>query len=212
MIEEFNSLMNKIDININDKKIYDNPLLLKSTTELLSSANLLLSKEKNIHNDFFQNQILISCYNDIIQRRNKLNDITNQYKNQLIQKKKKLIFDESDFLLNDEYNKFNSDINLNQNYELGFYTNLNETLLTGTVKNLHNIKNNVEITAQSLKEQGDKLNNLSTEASLNEENAKIGTKIIDSITCNKKCRKFLLFIINILLFITIIMIFLYKIL
>ena len=212
MIEEFNSLMNKIDININDKKIYDNPLLLKSTTELLSSANLLLSKEKNIHNDFFQNQILISCYNDIIQRRNKLNDITNQYKNQLIQKKKKLIFDESDFLLNDEYNKFNSDINLNQNYEFGFYTNLNETLLTGTVKNLHNIKNNVEITAQSLKEQGDKLNNLSTEASMNEENAKIGTKIIDSITCNKKCRKFLLFIINILLFITIIMIFLYKIL
>ena len=212
MIEEFNSLMNKIDININDKKIYDNPLLLKSTTELLSSANLLLSKEKNIHNDFFQNQILISCYNDIIQRRNKLNDITNQYKNQLIQKKKKLVFDESDFLLNDEYNKFNTDINLNQNYELGFYTNLNETLLTGTVKNLHNIKNNVEITAQSLKEQGDKLNNLSTEASMNEENAKIGTKIIDSITCNKKCRKFLLFIINILLFITIIMIFLYKIL
>ena len=213
MIEEFNSLMNKIDININDKKIYDNPLLLKSTTELLSSANLLLSKEKNIHNDFFQNQILISCYNDIIKRRQKLNDITNQFKAQLNQKKKKkLIFDENDFLLNDEYNKFNPDITLNPNYELGFYTNLNESLLTGTVKNLHNIKNNVEITAQSLKEQGDKLNNLSTEASMNEENVKISTKIIDSISCNQKCRKFLLFIINILLFITIIMVFLYKIL
>ena len=51
----------------------------------------------------------------------------------------------------------------------------------------------MEITAQSLKEQGDKINNLSTEASMNEENVKIGTKIIDSIACNKKCRK--LFII-----------------
>ena len=213
MLEEFNSLMNKIDTNINDKKIYDDPLLLKNTTELLSSANLLLSKEKNIHNDFFQNQILVSCYNDIIQRRKKLNDITNQYKNQLIQKRKKnIIFDENDYLLNDEYNKFNNDINLNPNYELGFITNLNETLLTGSVKNLHNIKNNVEITAQSLKKQGDKLNNLSAQANMNEENVNMGRKIIDSISCNKKCRKFLLFIINILLFITIIMVFLYKIL
>ena len=213
MLEEFNSLMNKIDTNINDKKIYDDPLLLKNTTELLSLANLLLSKEKNIHNDFFQNQILVSCYNDIIQRRKKLNDITNQYKNQLIQKRKKnIIFDENDYLLNDEYNKFNNDINLNPNYELGFITNLNETLLTGSVKNLHNIKNNVEITAQSLKKQGDKLNNLSAQANMNEENVNMGRKIIDSISCNKKCRKFLLFIINILLFITIIMVFLYKIL
>ena len=213
MLEEFNSLMNKIDTNINDKKIYDDPLLLKNTTELLSSANILLSKEKNIHNDFFQNQILVSCYNDIIQRRKKLNDITNQYKNQLIQKRKKnIIFDENDYLLNDEYNKFNADINLNPNYELGFITNLNETLLTGSVKNLHNIKNNVEITAQSLKKQGDKLNNLSAQANMNEENVNMGRKIIDSISCNKKCRKFLLFIINILLFITIIMVFLYKIL
>ena len=47
------------------------------------------------------------------------------------------------------------------------------------MKNLDNIKNNVKITAQSLKEQGDKLNNLSTQASSNEENMKIGTKLID---------------------------------
>jgi len=213
MIEEFNNIMNKIDININNKKIYDDPLLLKGTTELLSSANLLLSKEKNIHNDYFQNQILVSCYNEILQRRNKLNDITNQYKIHLTQKnKKKIIFDENDYLLNDEYNKFTTDINLNTNYELGFITNLNESLLTGSIKNLHNIKNNVEITAQNLKGQGDKLNDLSAQANINEENVKFGTKIIDSIACNKKCRKFLLFIINILLFITIIMIFLYKIL
>ena len=213
MLAEFNSLMERIDINIQNKKIYDDPLLLKNTTELLSQANILLSKEKNIHNDYFQNEFLESRYNEIKQRKDKLSDITNQYKNQLIQKKKKkIMFDENDYLLNDEYNKFNSDINLNPNYELGFFTNLNESLLTGSVKNLYNIKNNVEITAQSLKEQGDKLNSLSTQADSNEESVKEGTKLIDSISCNKKCRKFLLFIINILLFIVIIMIFLYKIL
>ena len=107
---------------------------------------------------------------------------------------------------------FDNDIALNPNYELGLITNLNESLLTGSVKNLYNIKNNVEITAQSLKEQGEKLNSLSTHASSNEENVKMGTKLIDSISCNQKCRKFLLFIINILLFVVIIMVFLYKIL
>ena len=213
MLEEFNSLMERIDINIQNKKIYDDPLLLKNTTELLSSANILLSKQKNIHNDYFQNEFLESCYNEIKQRKDKLSDITNQYKNLIAQKKKKkIIFDESDYLLNDEYNKFNTDIELNPSYELGLITNLNESLLTGSVKNLYNIKNNVEITAQSLKEQGEKLNSLSTHASSNEENVKMGTKLIDSISCNQKCRKFLLFIINILLFVVIIMVFLYKIL
>ena len=213
MLSEFNSLLDKIDININNNKIYDDPLLLKNTTELLSSANILLSKQKNIHNDYFQNQFLESCYNELKERKNKLSDITNQYKEQINQKrKKKIIFDENDYLLNDEYNHFNNDINLNSQYELGFITNLNESLLSGSVKNLYNIKNNVEITAQSLKEQGEKLSNLSTEANSNEENAKIGSKLIDSISCNKKCRKFLLFIINILLFIVIIMVIFYKIL
>ena len=213
MLEEFNSLMERIDINIQNKKIYDDPILLKNTTELLSSANILLSKQKNVHNDYFQNEFLESCYNQIKLRKDKLGDITNQYKNQIAQKrKKKIMFDESDYLLNDEYNKFNTDIELNPSYELGLITNLNESLLTGSVKNLYNIKNNVEITAQSLKEQGEKLNSLSTHASSNEENAKIGTKLINSISCNQKCRKFLLFIINILLFVVIIMVFLYKIL
>ena len=141
MLSEFNSLLDKIDININNNKIYDDPLLLKNTTELLSSANILLSKQKNIHNDYFQNQFLESCYNELKERKNKLSDITNQYKEQMEQKrKKKIIFDENDYLLNDEYNHFNNDINLNSQYELGFITNLNESLLSGSVKNLYNIK------------------------------------------------------------------------
>ena len=213
MLEEFQDMMNKIDKNIQDKKIYDDPLLLKNTTELLSSANILLSKEKNIHNDYFQNEFLEKCYNDIKIRKNKLSDITNQYKNEIINQKKNrhLDFDEDDYLKEDEYNKFNNEINNNKQYELNFITNLNESLLNGTVKNLNNIQNNIEITSKNLKMQGDKLNNISNKSSHNDENAIVGSKFIDSISCNQKCRKFLLVIINILLFIVIIMVFIYKI-
>ena len=177
MLNEFQDLLNKIDKNIQDKKIYDDPLLLKNTTELLSSANILLSKEKNIHNDYFQNEFLEKCYNDIKIRKNQLSDITNQYKEELINKKKKrrLDFDEDDYLNDDNYKIFNKDINdLNTNkpYELGFITQLNESLLNGTVKNLNNIQNNIEITSRNLKTQGDKLNNISNKSNHNEENVK----------------------------------------
>ena len=217
MFNEFQRLINKIDENIQDKKIYDDPLLLKKTTELLSSANILLSKQKNIHNDYFQNQFLESCFNDLLQRKNKLSDITNQYKNQLMQKKRsiKLDFGEEDYLDDDNYKMFDKDININTDnnaYELGYITNLNESLLHGTVKNLNSIQNNIEITSRNLKTQGDKLHNISNKSNTNEENTKIGTNFVDSISCNQKCRKFLLMIINILLFITIILVFAYKLL
>ena len=217
MFNEFQKLINAIDQNIQDKKIYDDPFILKNTTELLSSANILLSKQKNIHNDYFQNQFLESCYNDLLQRKNKLSDITNQYKNQLLQKKKnmRLDFGEEDYLEDDNFKMFDRDINANtdnSSYELGFITNLNESLLNGTVKNLNSIQNNVEITSRNLKAQGDKLHNISNKSNTNEENTKIGTNFIDSISCNQKCRKFLLMIINILLFITIILVFAYKLL
>jgi hypothetical protein len=217
MFNEFQRLINKIDENIQDKKIYDDPLLLKNTTELLSSANILLSKQKNIHNDYFQNQFLESCFNDLLQRKNKLSDITNQYKNQLMQKKKnmRLDFGEEDYLDDDNYKMFDRDINVNTDnneYELGFITNLNESLLNGTVKNLNSIQNNIEITSRNLKAQGDKLHNISNKSNTNEENTKTATNFVDSISCNQKCRKFLLMIINILLFITIILVFAYKLL
>ena len=212
MLKEFQQLMNKIDKNINDKKIYDDPLLLKNTTELLSSANILLSKEKNIHNDYFQNEFLEKCYNELKSRKNQLNDINNYYKNQLLNKRKKynIDFGEEDYL-NIEGNKiFDKDINTDKPYELGFITNLNESLLSGAVQNLYSIQNNIEITSNNLKYQGDKLNNISNKTNHNEENTKVGTKFIDTISCNQKCRKFLLMIINILLFIVIILVFIYK--
>ncbi len=214
MLNEFQNIMKIIDQNIQDKKIYDDPLLLKNTTELLSSANTLLSNQKNIHNDYFQNELLETCYNDIKIRKNQLNNITNQYKKQILNKKKnrRLDFDEEDYLKDDSFKIFNNDILSNNNhpYELGFITNLNESLLKGTVKNLNHIQNNIEITSKNLKVQGEKISHISNKSNHNEENTKVGTKFIDTISCNQKCRKFLLMIINVLLFFVIIMVFIYK--
>ena len=208
MLNEFQNIMKIIDQNIQDKKIYDDPLLLKNTTELLSSANTLLSNQKNIHNDYFQNELLETCYNDIKIRKNQLNNITNQYKKQILNKKKnrRLDFDEEDYLKDDSFKIFNNDILSNNNhpYELGFITNLNESLLKGTVKNLNHIQNNIEITSKNLKVQGEKISHISNKSNHNEENTKVGTKFIDTISCNQKCRKFLLMIINVLLFFVII--------
>ena len=109
---------------------------------------------------------------------------------------------------------FDTDINTdtnNNSYELGLITNLNESLLNGTVKNLNSIQSNIEITSRNLKTQGDKLNYISNKTNLNEENTKVGTKLVDSISCNQKCRKFLLMVINILLFVVIILVFISKI-
>ena len=217
MLNEFQKLINKIDQNIQDKKIYEDPLFLKTTTELLCSANNLLSKQKNIHNDYFQNEFLEMCCNDIKIRKKQLNDINNHYKNQILNKNKKrrLDFDEEDYLNDGDFKIFNDSDNnnypnTNHPYELGFITNLNESLLNGTVKNLNNIQNNIEITSNNLKMQRDKLVNISSKTNHNEENTKVGTKFLDSISCNQKCRKFLLMIINILLFLVIIMVFIYK--
>ena len=92
------------------------------------------------------------------------------------------------------------------------YKIIHNTKNVGTVKNLNSIQNNIEITSRNLKTQGDKLHNISNKSNTNEENTKTATNFVDSISCNQKCRKFLLMIINILLFITIILVFAYKLL
>ena len=192
MINEFQRLIIAIDQNIQNKKIYDDPLLLKNTTELLSSANLVLSKQKNIHNDYFQNEILENCFNELKKRKNIIDDIIQQYKIQ-IQKKK---IEETDSIIEEKKNQF--DIDLNRPYELSLLTNLNESLLSGSIKNLNNIHNNLEISSQSLKDQGGKINNIYKESNLNESHSEFGSKLLDSIYCNQKCKKYILMIINIL--------------
>ena len=200
MLNDFQNLLDQIDKNIKSKEINNDPILLNQTTELLSSANLLLTRIKNSNqniNNYLIEKKLEKCLNDLLSRKLILSNITKEYKKRI----EKLDEDEDINLMNNHINSPN---------ELNLMTNYNESLLTGSIKNLNNIQNNIEITTRTLKEQGDKLNEISNKTDNNEENVDIGTRFINAINCDQKCRKFMLWIINLLLTLIIILIFVYK--
>ena len=200
MLNDFQNLLDQIDKNIKLKEINNDPILLNQTTELLSSANLLLTRIKNSNqniNNYLIEKKLEKCLNDLLSRKLILSNITEEYKKRI----EKLDEDEDINLMNNHINSPN---------ELNLMTNYNESLLTGSIKNLNNIQNNIEITTRTLKEQGDKLNEISNKTDNNEENVDIGTRFINAINCDQKCRKFMLWIINLLLTLIIILIFVYK--
>ena len=200
MLNDFQSLLEQIDKNIKSKEVSNDPILLNQTTELLSSANLLLTRIKNSNqniNNYLIEKKLEKCFNDLLSRKLILSNITEEYKKRI----EKLDEDEDTNLMNNHINSPN---------ELNLMTNYNESLLTGSIKNLNNIQYNIEITTKTLKEQGDKLNDISNKTDKNEENVDIGTRFINTISCDQKCRKFMLWIINLLLTLIIILIFIYK--
>ena len=200
MLNDFQSLLEQIDKNIKSKEVSNDPILLNQTTELLSSANLLLTRIKNTNqniNNYLIEKKLEKCFNDLLSRKLILSNITEEYKKRI----EKLDEDEDTNLMNNHINSPN---------ELNLMTNYNESLLTGSIKNLNNIQYNIEITTKTLKEQGDKLNDISNKTDKNEENVDIGTRFINTISCDQKCRKFMLWIINLSLTLIIILIFIYK--
>ena len=200
MLNDFQSLLEQIDKNIKSKEVSNDPILLNQTTELLSSANLLLTRIKNSNqniNNYLIEKKLEKCFNDLLSRKLILSNITEEYKKRI----EKLDEDEDTNLMNNHINSPN---------ELNLMTNYNESLLTGSIKNLNNIQYNIEITTKTLKEQGDKLNDISNKTDKNEENVDIGTRFINTISCDQKCRKFMLWIINLSLTLIIILIFIYK--
>ena len=200
MLNDFQNLLDQIDKNIKSKEINNDPILLNQTTELLSSANLLLTRIKNSNqniNNYLIEKKLEKCFNDLLSRKLILSNITEEYKKRI----EKLDEDEDTNLMNNHINSPN---------ELNLMTNYNESLLTGSIKNLNNIQYNIEITTKTLKEQGDKLNDISNKTDKNEENVDIGTRFINTISCDQKCRKFMLWIINLSLTLIIILIFIYK--
>ena len=200
MLNDFQNLLDQIDKNIKSKEVSNDPILLNQTTELLSSANLLLTRIKNSNqniNNYLIEKKLEKCFNDLLSRKLILSNITEEYKKRI----EKLDEDEDTNLMNNHINSPN---------ELNLMTNYNESLLTGSIKNLNNIQYNIEITTKTLKEQGDKLNDISNKTDKNEENVDIGTRFINTISCDQKCRKFMLWIINLSLTLIIILIFIYK--
>lgn len=230
ILNEFPSFLQKIDNNINNLNLLlstpsysSSPIspniskLLKETNELISSSNSFLSSLLNsqnsstFQNDLFFNQKLEKYYKDLISRKKQVSLLTRQFQEKLLGISKsynnnnKIIISNED----DNYNENDKLLN-NKPVELEFLTDYNERLLGDSIKNITKTNKNIEETIKNEKEQGNKLNEIYYKAEDNEAKTKIGRDYINSITCQEKCKRISLMTLNIILFLTIILMIIYK--
>ncbi len=207
-----------IDKNI--KKLHSNKLnlkesaqLLKTTTNLLQSAkDLILSQHNTISDDtnnFLMNNNLDNYYNDLIVRKKIISDLTEKYKNQL-HTQNSLSSEEN---LDDTDNENNTLLNKNNNpIEVNFVTDKNEALMKRGNKDLEKIYNNMSEIKKNINNQGKNVNNLDEITVKNDKKAKSGEIILDDIVKEQNYGKCLLIIFNVLLFVLILAILIYKLL
>ena len=207
-----------IDKNI--KKLHSNKLnlkesaqLLKTTTNLLQSAkDLILSQHNTISDDtnnFLMNNNLDNYYNDLIVRKKIISDLTEKYKNQL-HTQNSLSSEEN---LDDTDNENNTLLNKNNNpIEVNFVTDKNEALMKKGNKDLEKIYNNISEIKKNINNQGKNVNNLDEITVKNDKKAKSGEIILDDIAKEQNYGKCLLIIFNVLLFVLILAILIYKLL
>ena len=98
-----------------------------------------------------------------------------------------------------------------QPIDVNYLTNYNEKLLSGTIKNLKDINENLKETAVDLKNQGNQLKISNEKMDINLEKINEGNKILKNIDCNSMCNKIWMFVVNILLFIIILLLIVFKI-
>ena len=199
---EFNDIIIKIDSNIKDlnNNQIDNNNLIQETNKLISTASLLLLKMNNDTNNIPLNEIEIK-YTELENRKKEISKIINKLNINLLNKIDNKKNDEMDTLL--EHNEQPIDVN--------YLTNYNEKLLSGTIKNLKDINENLKETAVDLKNQGNQLKISNEKMDINLEKINEGNKILNNIDCNSMCNKIWMFVVNILLFIIILLLIVFKI-
>ena len=221
MSDSFQKKIKKIDKNIaklNSRKLNlkDSLKLLKETTNLLSSANdLILSQHNTISeesNEFLLNSNLEKYYKELVIRKKTISDITQKYNNLFKYRKSKssIISEENideDSENNSLLNKENED---NYPIELELVIDKNERLMKKSNKDLEDIANDMGNIKNNLYMQGKKLEDLSDSVDVNEKKAKNGEIAIKDIASDEKSAKLSLTIINILLFVLIMTIIIYK--
>ena len=221
MSDSFQKKIKKIDKNItklNSRKLNlkDSLKLLKETTNLLSSANdLILSQHNTISeesNEFLLNSNLEKYYKELVIRKKTISDITQKYNNLFKYRKSKssIISEENideDSENNSLLNKENED---NYPIELELVIDKNERLMKKSNKDLEDIANDMGNIKNNLYMQGKKLEDLSDSVDVNEKKAKNGEIAIKDIASDEKSAKLSLTIINILLFVLIMAIIIYK--
>ena len=198
---EFNDIIIKIDSNIKDlnNNQIDNNNLIQETNKFISTASLLLLKMNNDTNNIPLNEIEIK-YTELENRKKEISKIINKLNINLLNKIDNKKNDEMDTLL--EHNEQPIDVN--------YLTNYNEKLLSGTIKNLKDINENLKETAVDLKNQGNQLKISNEKMDINLEKINEGNKILNNIDCNSMCNKIWMFVVNILLFIIILLLIVFK--
>ena len=202
LTNEFNDILIKIDSNIKELNYNqtNNNNVIQETNKLISTASLLLLKMNENTNNIPLNEIE-SKYTELENRKKEISKIINQLNINLLNKIDNKKSDEMDTLL--EHNEQPIDVN--------YLTNYNENLLNGTIKNLKDINENLKETAVDLKNQGNQLKFSSGKMDINLENINEGNRILNNISCNSLCNKIWMFVVNILLFIIILLLIVFKI-
>ena len=217
MSDQFEKKIKIIDKNIktlnsNSLNLKESLKLLKSTTNLLSAANNLIISQHNTINDesnvFLINTNLENYYNELLIRKKTIADLTEKYnlqKNNYIDEN--LTEEENDNEKNTLLNKDN-----NNPIELEFIMDKNENLVKKGYKDLEKIQENIGSIKNDIYNQGKSINELGDTIYKNEQRAKSGESIIDDIILNQNCTKILLTVLNILLFVLILAMIIYKLL
>ena len=199
------------ELNSNTLNEKESLELLKTTTNLLNSANdLILSQNNTINeetNNFLLGNNLERYYNDLLKRKQIISKLTDKYSK--IIKEKKISF-EIDNINNDNDNESDSLLKKPQ-VELRFVMNKNQALIEEGQKGLEEIRDNMGEINNNLNKQKEELYELDDDINDNELNVQSAGGIIDMILTDNKKSRMLLFITNILLFLLIIIIVVYKI-
>ena len=214
MSDTFKKKIKLIDKNIdelnsntlNDKESLE---LLKTTTNLLNSASdLILSQNNTISdetNDFLLQNNLEIYYNDLLSRKKIISELTEKYSNII---KERQLSAESESINNSD-NESDSLLKKPQ-IELRFAMNKKQALIEEGQKGLEEIRDNMGEINENLNKQKEDLYEIDDDINDNELNAENAGGIINIILSDNKKAKILLSITNVLLFLLIIIVIIYK--
>jgi hypothetical protein len=213
----FEKKIKLIDKNIttlhsNKLNIKESLKLLKSTTNLLSSAKELIISQYNTisddSNNFLIDNNLDKYYNDLVIRKKTISDLTQKYKSQNLSKNSV----SSEENLDDPDNESNALLNRDNPNELGYMYDNTEALMKKANTDLDNIYNNMTEIKKNISGQSKDVSDLDELVVKSEKKAKSGNIILDDIIKEQNYGKCLLIIFNILLFVLILSIIIFKLL
>ena len=202
---------NITELNSNTLEIKESLELLKTTTNLLNSANdMIIAQNNTINNEtntFLLGNSIEKYYKELLNRKKQISDFTVKYKDIVKEKKMQLEEEsinnsdnETDFLLRKKRPEI----------DLQFVINKKEKLVNKGQKDLEEIKNDIEQIQENINKQKDDLEDLEDEVNDNDLNADKAGGIINSILSSETKSKMLLSAINVLLFLLIIIVIIYK--